>query len=92
MAVSFAHYRNSIAVATKRWMTAIVTITAKLLDHTVKIGKNHIRFGYIVIAIVSAFLTIILTTTAIHAWQTYSIRKDNPTKEEVQQSLQALLE
>lgn len=61
-------------------------------DRSIRIGKWKVRIGYIIISVVSAVLTCTITFVGIRAWQYYALRRHNPTKQEVQSSLQALLE
>lgn len=62
------------------------------LDRVITIRKWNIRVGDIGIALVSAVLTFTITFVGIRSWQYYASRRGNPTKSEVQSSLQALLE
>jgi hypothetical protein len=62
------------------------------LDRMIAIGKRKVRIGYIFISLVSAVLTFTITFVGIRSWQQFAVRRTNPTKEQVQSSLQALLE
>lgn len=85
------HFK-SVRNAVYSWIRFIVPVMNKWLDRNVNFGKKNIRLGYIVLAAVSALVVCVFTTSGIRAFQQYQLKRHNPTKQEVQSSLQALLE
>jgi len=83
---------KSVWKSVQRWVIVKSVVIGKQLDRNVKIGKKTVRLGYIVIALVSACFACGLTTGGIKGFQYYQLKRHNPTKAEVQSSLQALLE
>lgn len=88
----FYHYGKNVQYSIQKWIRFIVPLIGKRLDRNVRFGKKNIRLGYIVIAAVSALVACVITTGGIRGFQQYQLKRHNPTKAEVQSSLQALLE
>lgn len=64
----------------------------RMASRSVLVGKRKIRIGIIFTVVGSALAAFIITAVCFLSWKAFVLKSHNPTKYEVQTSMQALLE